>query len=146
MNLSQVLKDLCLEREIKIIDLAKEVDIQNSLLYKYVNEIAVPTVNNVVKLANYFDCTINFLVGISNNPKEYDFCDTFDKNTFFVRYCELLKEFGVSHYQICKKFNLAKSVFWLWKKGSVPYMDTLTNLALYFDVSIDYLIGRSKQR
>lgn len=146
MNISQNIKDLCIEKEINIIQLAKSVKIQDSLLYKYINENSLPTVNNIVKLANFFNCSINYLTGLSDNPAQYKFSDTYDKELFFERYCELLKNNNLSHYAFCKTINISKSNYFNWKKGGIPYLDTLYKIAEYFGVSIDYLIGRSNKK
>lgn len=143
MTFSQIFKELCIEKDINIVELAKEVNIRNSMLYKYMHGEYLPTLQNLVKLANYFDCTINFLIGLSDNPKQYKFTETFDKRVFFVRYCELLDKHNISHYALSKKLNFAKSSYRNWKNGIIPYLDTLYEIAKYFDFSVDYLIGRS---
>ena len=143
MNISQYIKDLCIDKNINIMELSNLVKIDNSLLYKYINENTLPTVNNLVKIANFFDCTINYLVGLSDDPKQYKFFNTFDKSLFFPRYYDLLNKHNISHYSLSKKFKLAKSSFLAWKKGAIPNLDTLYKIAEYFSVSIDYLVGRS---
>ena len=142
MNLADNLKDLCIDRNLNIKQLAKLVKIQDSLLYKYVNENTLPTINNLVKLSNFFNCSINFLVGLTDNKNQNNYLATYDKKLFYPRYDKLLKENNLSHYELCKKLGLSMSSLRNWKNGGIPYLDTLIKLSQYFDVSIDYLIGR----
>ena len=146
MIIGQNIKDLCFNQNISVKELAKRINIQDSLLYKYINEKSLPTINNLIKIANYFDCSINFLVGLSDNPKQDNFSDIFDKNEFYLRYASLLLQNNISHYKLCKILDYSMSSLRNWKKGEIPYIDTLYKMASNFDVSIDYLIGRSNTK
>ena len=85
-------------------------------------------------------------MGIDESPKEIKFSKTFDKKLFYPRYEKLLKDNNVTHYILCKSLGLSMSSLLSWKQGTIPYLDTLYNLAQHFDVSIDYLIGRSNSK
>jgi transcriptional regulator with XRE-family HTH domain len=59
----------------------------------------------------------------------------------------LIEEKGVTAADVAKEVDLPKSSFTDWKKGrSKPSADALAKLADYFDVSVDYLLGRSNLR
>ena len=103
-------------------------------------------IKNCIKLADYFDCSVDFLVGMTDEPKKYSFNNNFNKKVFFSRYTQLLKEKNLSHYALSAKLNLSMSSLKSWEKGGIPYLETLSKLAQYFDVSVDYLIGRSNYR
>ena len=45
--------------------------------------------------------------------------------------------------KVCVDLGLSKGIASFWKKsGGVPKHDTLEKIAKYFDVSVDYLLGR----
>lgn len=138
------LKDLCLEKNLTIKMLAKLIGIQDSLLYKYVNHNIKPTVKNLVKISDYFQCSIDFLLGIDEMPnynkikKSYNVC-------FYDRFTTLVFERKLTNYKISRDIGISDNNWISWKKGGLPYLDTLIKLADYFGVSIDYLLGRSDE-
>jgi len=62
----------------------------------------------------------------------------------------LIKDSPVSRHQIEVKLGLGQGNIGMWfkdypsKKRTLPSLSALTKLADYFDVSIDYLVGREK--
>lgn len=63
--------------------------------------------------------------------------------TFIDRLNELLEQKGVSAHKMSLQLGLSKSVYTAWKeRGNIPPGDVLNKLADYFDVSVDYLLGR----
>ena len=108
-NISLNLKDLCIELGINLKQLAKEIDISDSLLYKYANNTTIPTVKNAIKIANYFNCSINYLFGLSELDNQQKINNLFNEPTFYNQYNKLLKENNTTHYALCKKLNLTSS-------------------------------------
>ncbi len=142
MTFQENLQDLLDEKEMNIKRLAKQVGIQDSLLYKYASNKSIPTVDNLIKLANYFDCSLNYLIGIDDEPKSYKFKETYNKDLFFKRYNQLLQENHLTNHALSKKLDFSPSDLKHWKEGTIPYLETIIKLADYFGVSIDYLVGR----
>lgn len=57
---------------------------------------------------------------------------------------KIAKENKVNNQQLCKILNTNSSKIYDWKVGkSKPSADDVFTLANYFDVSIDYLVGRT---
>ena len=141
-NLSNNIKELCQENDINIKELAKILAIQDSLLYKYVNGVTMPTLKNLIKIANYFKCSLSFLVGLDsvNDYKNIDL-----KPNFINRYKLLLTKNGITNYSLCKNLNLTPSSLSNWEKGQLPYLDTLIAISQFFNVSLDYLVGLSNE-
>ena len=64
-------------------------------------------------------------------------------NKFKERFSELLKENNINQTQIQKALNLSKNQVHYWIKGKAePSLDNLIEIANYFNVCSDYLIGR----
>ena len=56
---------------------------------------------------------------------------------------QLLRKHNLSAYKVSKLTGVTQSTLSDWKRGrSTPKTDTLQKLADYFDVSVDYLMGR----
>lgn len=58
---------------------------------------------------------------------------------------ELCEEKGISQRQLQRDLDLSVSAISRWKK-SAPRPDTLQKVADYFNVTVDYLTGRTKYR
>lgn len=62
---------------------------------------------------------------------------------FHVRLKELKDNSGKTQQKIAEDLNLTPQTLSYYMNGREPNFDTLTNLADYFGVTIDYLLGRS---
>lgn len=65
-------------------------------------------------------------------------------NTFCIRFRELLHNAEKKQKEICKELEIAPQKLSKWKTGyNEPNLDDIIMLARYFDVSADYLLGRT---
>ena len=65
-------------------------------------------------------------------------------NDFLSQFRGLLLEFGKSQKEICDDLGIRTQKLSNWKTGySQPSFDDIIMLANYFNVSVDYLLGRS---
>jgi len=53
---------------------------------------------------------------------------------------------GISIWQLAKELGISNGVIKKWEKTTSPKVTTLIKIADYFDVSLDYLVGRSDQQ
>lgn len=47
---------------------------------------------------------------------------------------------------VCKDLGFSSATATHWKHGKIPGATSLEKIALYFDVSIDYLLGKTDQK
>lgn len=59
---------------------------------------------------------------------------------FFERFSELCEERKISRYKAVLEAGLSRSVVDRWRDGRLPTAASLSKLAEYFEVSVDYLI------
>jgi len=137
-----VVKDLLLEYNIGIQELSKATGIDDSVLYDHLHG-SVPKITYAVKIADYFNCSLNYLMGLDESPNETLFNNSYDVSVFSDRYDELLIENRVTHHKLSKTNGLNYSSHYAWRRGAEPSMNSLIIIASYFDTSIDYLIGRN---
>lgn len=63
------------------------------------------------------------------------------------RLISLRKEKGLSQYEIADKLGFSRGKLANYEQGTrQPDYDTLTKIAEYYDVSVDYLLGRTDQK
>ncbi len=61
---------------------------------------------------------------------------------FYDRLLELCRENGKKITPVIRELGLSTGGIARWRNGSSPDGDTLYKVAEYFDVSVDYLLGR----
>lgn len=64
---------------------------------------------------------------------------------FWKRFYELCVQRNTKPNIVCKKLNLSNATATHWKNGKIPNGETLQNLADYFGVTTDYLLGRTDE-
>lgn len=65
-NLSIRLEELIFEKKSNPNKIATAIGVSTITIYRYLNNSRTPTLENTIALANYFDCTIDYLVGREN--------------------------------------------------------------------------------
>lgn len=133
------LQDLLVENDLSRLQLSKKIGISFETLNGYFNKDFYPELSVAIKIANYFGCSIHYLMGLTDdyNSKEVNelsFIDTLKK---------LMKENNLSIEKFSKAMNMSEANFYRWQSGKTqPAMNSLIAIAQFFDVTIDYLIGR----
>lgn len=67
---------------------------------------------------------------------------------FWKRLNELMKEKNITFYKLSKKTGITESAFSAWKKDKLknPQKETVDKISQYFEVSSDYLLGKTDER
>ncbi len=144
-NLSEFaerLKELMIEYNINQTQLAERINVKVSTISRYLSEQNVPEIEILIRLADCFNCSIDFLVERSenylNSGTSYKECPTFS-----VQFKKLLSHFKVSKYKLQKEARISKTIMYYWETGKYqPSIENIIKLANYFDCSVDYILGR----
>lgn len=63
---------------------------------------------------------------------------------FYHRFASLRKQFGLTQEELAQEFCISRSSISLYESGKrAPNLDLVLQAADYFQVSVDYLLGRS---
>lgn len=76
---SERLKELREDSNISMKQLAQAIDVSDASVCKWENGLAEPKLSYLIKLAEYFDCSIDFLTG---KDDEYTASASFPEETF----------------------------------------------------------------
>lgn len=104
----------------------------------------MPTLNNLIKIANYFQCSTDYLLGLENEQYELVFqeCKPFHK-----RFQEVLEYFDITRYKLEKLTGIAESALYYWAKGQrTPTIEKIIFVCKKLDCRVDFFIGRSNSR
>ena len=120
------------------------IEVAPSTFSRVVNYGIVPLSKVVIRFADYFDVSIGFLLGKTDIPTFYK---TENPVYFYDRLEALAKKKGIKNQSaLATKTHIPRQCFFDWKqKRSYPSLALLEYLADYFEVSIDYLVGRSDE-
>ena len=147
MNLSifaDRLSELIFDRKIKVRDVAKETAIGKSTLYEYLSGQKMPTLSNLIRLADYFQCSTDYLFGLEQEQTGLTFhtCKAFSE-----RFQEVLQYFQISRYRLEQITGIAESALYYWAKGKKrPTVESILLICEKLDCRVDFFIGRSNTR
>lgn len=140
-NFSETLSELMFEHgNMPAKTLAEQLNIAAPTLTRYLNTQRTPTVGNFVRIADYFACSTDFLLGLEqyNSSLRFHACPPFSERLTF-----LLQHFKTTCKKLCREANIADSAFFAWKNGSTqPTIDSILKLADHFDCRVDFVLGR----
>jgi len=139
-NFSETLTELMIERNLTTDALGKIIGTSGSTVRTWKRGDYKLRLANALKLADYFNCSLEFLMGRTDTRLNYTprVCPRFHD-----RLMQIMVKKGKSRYQVVKKDKiLSNSHFSQWKKGVNPLIETIMPLTKYFDCTLDYLVGR----
>lgn len=110
MNLGEVLRKLLEQHNISQKELANELMITPSALGNYIQNTREPDYNTLIKIADYFHVTTDFLLGRSTDDK-LTFEETLLINTF-RSLTESQQEFYLEQGKLFTKLNHKRKIQW----------------------------------
>ena len=136
------LKYLIEDSEITHKELSEGTGIDGASITRYLKGNCEPTVKAIVALADYFNCSVDFLLGLTDEKALTGFlpCPPIEER---INYYYNLS--GLSGYELCKKAHLPDSRFYHWLDGShKPSISSIENFANYSKCTLDEFLGRVK--
>ena len=133
------LDEILTERNQTPIDLGTDLNIEPSLIYKWIANNSGVNLDRLLVLNSYFQCSLDFLAGRIDIDVVYS---NFKTPDFFLSLRKVMDEKGITEYRMTKDLKVSRNSYFNWSKGSNPRLSTLIVLADYFDCSLDYLVGR----
>lgn len=134
------LKELMIENHVDAKTLAAVIHTSPTIIYQWQKSNKGISLGTAVKLADYFKCSIDYLMG---RVDEYNGIDPKSCPPFGEQLKKVLTKKKVSQYRILKETDISRGNLNSWfHNKSMPNMESVITLADYLDVSIDYLVGR----
>ncbi|MCL2570336.1 MAG: helix-turn-helix domain-containing protein [Firmicutes bacterium] len=136
---NEVLKDLMIETNTTSQKLAKEIGVSDVTVNRWKSgNISDLFLSRLVMLGNYFQCTLDYLIGRTDNHKKPSKTSI---GNFGESVRAMMKSKGITTYQIRKQTKFGGNHFHDWDNGADPKLETLLDLANYFNCSLDELVG-----
>ena len=140
-KLPERLKELMFDKGVNPPKLAKQLKMGSNTITRYLQGIRLPNFQTLVALVEYFHCSADFLLGISEQPQyEQTFLPV---APFAEQFRKAMETYGFSQYALQKKTKISWNSFHKWLTGErLPYADSLLKIAVEMECSVDFLLGR----
>ena len=103
-----------------------------------------PTFEGLIALSDFFDVSLDYLVGRTEDVEKRG---EVVYPMFAVRLKELRLEKGLDIWAFAELFNISARNYAGYEVGeTMPDLPVIVAFAEYFDVPLDYLVGRSDER
>ena len=144
LNLSKFaerLSWLMFEKNLSSVALTEIIGCGHTTINRYLKGNRLPKTDLVIKIADYFNCTTDFLLGIDEESYQSTFltCPPFNQQFKFV-----LEKYNMSAMQLRELTQIPLSAIYYWLCGNyLPTIDKVALIAETLDCSVDYLLGRT---
>ncbi|PLA90515.1 helix-turn-helix domain-containing protein [Ligilactobacillus salivarius] len=113
---------------------ASKIGVSQTTVTSWETGKAEPTSSIIVKIANYFNVSTDFILDVNNSKQPFSLGNKIKK---------LRKIHNLNQSELGKILNVSQQAITAWETNrSIPGADTLLFLADYFNVSADELLGR----
>jgi len=140
MDIGERIKALRKENNMTLRELSKKIGISVSFLSDIENGRSNPSLERLKDIAEGLGTTVSYLLGENDKTKTLN-------NEFSKRLKKLRKEKGLTQEELAQALNITRSALSLYEIGKRdPDTETLRKIAGFFNVSVDYLLGRTDIR
>lgn len=139
-NFATRLKELRKSHKVTALELSKTLDISKAAISQFENEANYPHCNTLCALADYFDVTVDYLIGRSDDATPLSFRSSFQKelSEHLLEIIPTLDETDLeaTGYSKDELYCLADMEHQITFNEACNIADTL-------GISLDYLVGRT---
>lgn len=137
------LKYLREEANLKIADISRLFNFENSTYGKYEREYDVIPIKHLNTICNYFNVSIDYVFNF-NNKRNYSVFNTeIDKKISGIRLKEFRKSNKITQEVFANFLNIERSAISKYEKGvNIIATQYLFSICSKYKISADYLLGR----
>lgn len=143
-NLTTRYEELRLDCELKQGDIANVLNVKRNTYSKWENCINDMPLDKSNDLANYYQTSLDYLLGLSHIRNFIPEHNKINYKILSERLLELRKDAKLTQEELSNKLGFLQRTYAYYESGErVPTTLKLLVIAQYYDVSSDYLVGRS---
>ena len=131
-----------LAKEFDVSKIAVGAQIKRENVTNYLSGKCVPILPHAVKIADFCGCSLDYLVGLADDPQYGDYSPADQK--FYEHYLAAITARGITHYRVAKDLGVNFNIYRKWCNGAVPTLKVFTALAKYLGITADSLVGRER--
>lgn len=123
------------EKNFSVQKICEQANLGKNMIYDL--DLHLPSLENAIKISKALDISLDYLVGRTENQ---DKLKSISAKNFYKNLNIILKENKIIKTKFYKDMNYSTDCFTRWKKGSIPYLSTIIEIADYLNCSIDDLL------
>ncbi len=140
-------EELRLDMEKKQGDIAEILSVKRNTYSKWENLINDMPLEKCNELANYYKTTLDYVLGLSNVRKYIDTPLLIDWKLVSERLTELRHSKNLTETELSSRIGFAQTTYSHYEIGKRrPTTMKLLSIAQYYNVSIDYIVGRTNKK
>ena len=142
VDFAETLGDLLNEYNMNAKQFTEAIGAQDSSVSLYLRAMSIPTLKWLIKIADFFNCSTDYLLGLDENKNSgtYRQCPPFNQQIEYIK-----QYYKCSNSYFYTNNDISKTRFYDWLKGErVPTVESIVKLSKHFNCSVDFLIGRNK--
>lgn len=150
--LKQKLRELRTKKKLTQKELSEKLGLSKNAVCEYEKGRAEPSIETLIKLSRIFEVSLDYLVGLEDKSETSaykaniyftDETKTHDSINFELK--ELRKSRGLKQKDLAAVLQVSpQSIGYYENLVNKPDPETLFKIADYFNVSVDYLVGRDE--
>ena len=138
-----MLAELRLDNDLKQKDVALKLDIEENNYSKWERNVTDIPLDKFNELANLYDCSIDYLIGLTNSKTKSE-RKTINLNLLSQRLLEMRKGKNLTQEKLSNEIGYPQTTYSNYENGSrIPTIFKLMYIAIYYNISLDYLVGRT---
>ncbi len=143
MNYGKILKDLREAKDLKQLELATYLDIDKTQYCHYELEDRIIPIKHLNALAYYFDVSIDYLLGFTNQEKYYNSVEKISKELSSARLKEFRKDNKITQEKLSKILNVSRTTITEYERQTnIIATPFLYEICKKYKISADYLLGK----
>ncbi|MDO4369009.1 MAG: helix-turn-helix transcriptional regulator [bacterium] len=140
-------EELRLDMEKKQGDIAEILSVKRNTYSKWENLINDMPLEKCNELANYYKTTLDYVLDLSNVRKYIDTPLLIDWKLVSERLTELRHSKNLTETELSSRIGFAQTTYSHYEIGKRrPTTMKLLSIAQYYNVSIDYIVGRTNKK
>lgn len=143
VNFQSSLNEMLTIRGLDSVKLGKELGLDPALIRRWRNKGIDVRLKTLIKLADYFNCSLDFLCGRSHDDIKIECKEQYPN--FGEQLLVVMRNANVKPYQLFDNTKIMPSKYYYWLSGGEPSLTSLYQLAEYFNVTLDVLVGRQNR-
>lgn len=117
VTLGEKLKGERLAKGISLDKMAKDLNTTKATLSRYENNLREPRIDFIRKVADYFDCSVDYLLDRTENKKGILITDTVNDNKVEIEVDKYTYPDGLTHDEVINILNSLKKAGFNWKNS-----------------------------
>lgn len=144
MNYGEKLKELREFNNLSQYDIAKILKIKRSSYNQFEQQYDIIPIKRLNEIANIFDCSIDYILGLTNSKKYKSYRKEIDMKLSQERIKKLRKDYSITQIKMANILNTSQSVIAGFEGGrNIIATPFLYELCKKYHVSADYLLGKT---